>query len=125
MQALCITVPLRSKTRSTEGNGHYSVGEMFRLQPKRHNEEDHRGQFQLRQNRGIGNKDGCDAAGGSEQSTIRWHEKKMTEFSAYCARQIKIEKLPLPKNRLQVAAQQIEHGHIAEQMPWSAVQKHG
>src|SRR2546423_13659919 len=49
----------------------------------------------------------------------------MTELAGQCSGQIKEKELALTDNRLDVAAEQIEEEHVAEQMPRAIVEKSG
>src|SRR3984893_12347877 len=98
---------------------------MFGLQAQRHDEECRRSQLELRKNGCVGNKNSGDPAGSGKQNAIRRHEKKMTKFSRERSGEIQVKKVALTENGLEVASQKIENGHIAEQMPWPVMEKHG
>ena len=86
---------------------------MFCLQSNRQNEEHHRSQFQLRQNRGVGNEHRGDATTRCIQRAIQRHQKEMAELTCDDAGEIQNEELALAQDRFHVASEQIKQEHVA------------
>ncbi len=61
----------------------------------------------------------------AEQDGGRGHEEKMPQFPADRAAQVEIKKMPLPKNRLHIAPDEVEKEHAAGKTQEAGMQKHG
>jgi hypothetical protein len=48
----------------------------------------------------------------------------MPKFSPDRSRQIKIKKMSLPKNALQISSEQVQDEHVSEEVPGPAVEEH-
>ena len=98
---------------------------MLRFQAQRHYEKHGRSEFQFRKNGRVSDEHGRDATRSGKQHAAGGHEKKMAEFSGKRSGQIKIKKMPLAKNRLEIASQNKENEHVSKQMPRPVMQKRG
>ena len=74
--ALCATSAAAIEDKKSQGDDEDAVGEMFRLQSNRQNEENHRSQFQLRQNGRIGNEHRGDATTGAYSAQFTGMRKR-------------------------------------------------
>jgi hypothetical protein len=100
-------------------------GNMFGLYLHRHDEKNRVRHFQLRENRAEGDDQCGDAAGSCKQNRRRRQKEKVTQLTADRATEIKIKKMLLPDDALEVAPDEVKHTDICGEGENARMQKQG